>query len=193
MKRKYKYLNTIEETHTSMIIRAFLAFPLQPEVIWDVGSGGGKVLIESKLRYKNVKLIGIETNPGYEAVMQENMAAHGVASDAIDFVMRDALNDDLSDLPAPDAIYLSFAGSAVEDIIPKLWGLLKPGGSIVCNVSQYGGNDPEKIQRGVSRLRGAHAAFGGQLDEYVYCMWRSLDKKRALMNDVLHWTGKKPV
>ena len=193
MKRKYQYLDSLDETHVSMIIRAFLAFPAKPGVIWDVGSAAGKVLIESKLRYKDVKLVAIESNPEYEALMRANQKTHGVAEDAIDFVLRDAVDGDLSDLPKPDAIYFSFAGAAKEDILPKLFGLLNPGGVIVCNVSQYADYDHEKIKRSVERLKAAQAAFGGVLEDYLYYSSRGGNKKRFWSHDVLHWTGGKPV
>lgn len=193
MKRKYQYLDSLDETHVSMIIRAFLAFPARPSVIWDVGSAGGKVLIESKLRYKDVRLVAIESNPEYEALMRLNQKTHGVTEDAIDFVLRDAVEEDLSDLPKPDAIYFSFAGAAKEDILAKLFGLLNPGGVIVCNVSQYADYDHEKIKRSVERLKKAHAAFGGVLEDYLYYSSRGGGKKRFFSHDVLHWTGVKPV
>jgi precorrin-6B methylase 2 len=183
MKRKYQYLDTFEETHTSMITRAFLAFAQAPGVIWDVGSSGGKVLIESKLRYGDVKLVGIEIKPEYEAIMHANMETHGVSKDAIDFVLRDA-TEDLSDLPKPDAIYLSIAGVTKEDIIPRLWALLNPGGVIVCNVSKKGA---------VERLEAAQQAFGGTFDEYLYYGAFSQFHNAHFVNEVLHWTGKKPV
>jgi precorrin-6B methylase 2 len=192
-KRIYKSLETVDETPTSMVIRAFLAFPQKPTCIWDVGCGTGKVLIESKLRYRDVKLIGIEVNPDYPAVARENMERHGVNPADIDIHLRDACYDDLSDLQRPDAIYLSCAGRAEVNLIPILWEHLLPGGAIVCNVSQYG-KHPD-IPNWVARLRGAQEAYGGKLEDYTH--WYDLSKNgrkdKWAVEDAIHWEGQKPV
>lgn len=199
MKRKYDALNRLEETPTAMVVRAFLAFPLKPVCVWDVGCGTGKVLIESSLRYpKETKLIGLEINPDYPVIMERNMERHGVDKSRIDIQMRNACHDDLSDLDRPDAIYLSCAGSAEIDIIPKLWDLLLPGGVIVCNVGQQGKN-PD-IPEWINRVQNAHKRFGGKLDDYTIYhdlgdsqLHRATARRRWVVEDCLHWEGRKPV
>jgi precorrin-6B methylase 2 len=198
MKRKYRSLNPLEETSTAMVVRAFLAFPLAPQCLWDVGSGTGKVLIESALRYRNTKLIGFEKNPDYLPISQENMERHGIEEGRIEVHLLDMCHDDVSSFQRPDAIYLSCAGSAEEDIIPKLWDILLPGGVIVCNVGQQGKNPA--IPEWTRRVQGAHKRFGGKLEDYTQwydithvSRYRNPLGKAWAVEDALHWEGRKPV
>lgn len=191
MKRKYISLTKVDVTPLPMISRAFLGFPHQPKCIWDIGCGAGAFLIEAKLRYQDVKLIGIEKNLDYEAVQQENLKLHGIDKDAIDFQFRDAVYDSIDDLEQPDAIFLSCAGRAEEDLIPVLWEELKPGGVIVANVRQYGGNP--NIPKWVARIQAAQAAYGGKLEDYTNWFDISNDQKSSFaVEHVLHWEGRKP-
>jgi precorrin-6Y C5,15-methyltransferase (decarboxylating) CbiT subunit len=189
MKRVYRTLQRQDETPTEMVIRAFLGFPLQPKVLWDIGCGSGKVLIESKLRYRNVTLIGIESNPDYVELMQDNMKRHGVEKDAVTLHLRDVLDMDLSTLPRPDAIYLGCAGLTKEDVIPKLWPHLNVGGVIVTNVGMQH-PDEEEIPERVVRLHNAHQRIGGKLEEYHYWQERGV-KKKPVLKHALHWEARK--
>jgi precorrin-6B methylase 2 len=197
MKRKYRALNPLEETPTQMVVRAFLAFPLNPTCLWDVGSGTGKVLIESALRYRTTKLIGFEKNEGYLPIALENMERHSIPEGRIENHLIDLVHADMSDFQRPDAIYLSCAGSAEEDIIPKLWDLLLPGGVIACNVGQQGKNP--QIPEWTRRIMNAHRRFGGKLEDYTH--WYDLSHQSRYHNplgkawaveDALHWEGRKP-
>lgn len=185
MKRIYQALTPFDVTDTSMVIKSFFLFPEKPGVIWDVGCGPGKVLIESKLRYKDVTLIGIERNVDYPPLMRANMARHGLQADDIQIVERDAVFDEFEDLPRPDAIYMSCAGQAEENIIPKFWEYLKPGGVICCNMSKQ----PDWI----ARIIEAQQVYGGELNDYVYYYDKNaLWQPAYIKAEVLHWAATKP-
>lgn len=185
MKRTFQALSPFDVTHDVLMTKAFLLFPSQPQVIWDVGSGPGKFLIESKFRYKDVTLIGIEKNEQYLPLMRANMATWGVSEDDIQLYHRDAVYDEFEDLPAPDVIYMSCAGNAELDILPKFWEYLKPGGMIVSAMS--------KRPEWTSRLDNMMALHGGTFSD-VHCVYDKDEyfQPAYITSDLIHWVAQKP-
>jgi precorrin-6B methylase 2 len=185
MKRIYQAHSPFDITHDVMMSKAFLSFPLNPKVIWDVGVGPGKFLIESKFRYKDVTLIGIENNARYPELMRANMERHGLQPDDIQIVERDACYDEFEDLPRPDAIYMSCAGQAEVDILPKFWEYLAPGGMIVCAMSPR----PEWT----CRIDNAVKQFGGVVSDLT-CFYdkNQIWQPAYIKAELVHWHGTKP-
>jgi precorrin-6B methylase 2 len=193
MKRKYRALHPFDETPLNMVVRALVAFPLKPACVWDIGFGTAKILIEAKLRYKDVKLIGFEKNPEYESIARFNMATHGLQPEDIDLLIRDVAMDSLDDVERPDAIYLSCAAGAEIDLIPKLWDYLKPGGVIICAVPVA---DGDHSRRGQERVKNALANFGGvtqQIRNY-HNVHQGVEKgfRTWVTENSLLWEGRKP-
>ncbi len=137
---------------TKREIRAVTLSSLAPragELLWDVGCGSGSIAIEFLLRHPANQAIGIEQDETRAARAAGNAAELGVPRLQI---MTGEAPQALSDLPAPDAIFIGGGGNALT--IATCLEALKPGGRLVVNAVTL---DTERT------LLEAHARHGGAL------------------------------
>ena len=119
------------------------------DVVYDLGSGDGRLVITAAKRYK-ARGVGVELQP--ELVEMANAAAKKEeVADRVKFIQGDLFETDIGDATV---VTLFLFESLNRQLLPKLRKDLKPGTRIVAH--RYGfGNEwpPEKtVQAGASTL-----------------------------------------
>ena len=103
-----------------------LAAVKKSDVIYDLGSGDGRILITAAKRY-GARGVGFEIDPGLVKLARENARKEGVEK-LVEIRQQDFLTADLS--PASVVtLYLSYEGNFA--IRPQLMRQLKPGARVV--------------------------------------------------------------
>ncbi|EJX00479.1 precorrin-6y C5,15-methyltransferase (decarboxylating), CbiE subunit [gut metagenome] len=100
-------------------------------VMWDVGFCTGSISIEAKLCFPNLDIVSFEIRQECERLMDIN--SHRFGAPGIETVMGDFTEIDISSFPAPDAVFIGGHGGKLREIIGKLVGVMRPGGTIVFN------------------------------------------------------------
>lgn len=201
MQRAYSFHNPYEITPNSLLIRAFLNFPQAPACVWDIGTGCGKVLIESYFRYPGAKLIGFDPDERAHRHFRNNLLRHGVEEDAIELVAQLAQDADLESLERPDAIYLGCPGDTSEETLARLWSALKPGGVITGSMGHRKGADVPEFRAKMERLYHWAKQYGGLCKEYETSIPLTEQQLRQLFPhgrnqsepryERVEWVGKK--
>lgn len=118
------------------------------EVLYDLGSGDGRIVIKAALTY-GVKAEGFELDP--KLVEQSRKAARDAGLETkVSFVRRDILTLDLHDA---DVITLSLSRDLNQKLLPQL-EKLKPGARIVSHDYGLGDYVPEKLIRFAPEVEG---------------------------------------
>ncbi|MGA7937437.1 MAG: precorrin-6Y C5,15-methyltransferase (decarboxylating) subunit CbiT, partial [Kovacikia sp.] len=135
---------------TKREVRAITLSALAPtpgQLLWDVGAGCGSIGIEWMRSHPRCRAIAIEkTRTPYIA---DNAIALGVPNLQIIEGMAPFA---LTDLPAPDAIFVG-GGVTAAGLLEACWTSLKPGGRLVANVVTL---------EGERTLLGWHERVGGE-------------------------------
>ena len=110
------------------------------DVVYDLGSGDGRIPIMAVQKYNATRAIGIDINPERIREAEANLKAAGVG-DRVRF-----LNEDLFDANIGDAtvVTLYLLPSLNLKLIPKLLADLKPGTRIVSHAFDMGSWKPEQ-------------------------------------------------
>lgn len=98
---------------------------------WDVGFCTGSVSIEAKLRYPHLQVTSFEIRAEGEELMTTN--ARRFHAPGIDHYIGDFLEQDLSQLPAPEAAFIGGHGGKLPAFIERLTALMGAKGVIVFN------------------------------------------------------------
>jgi precorrin-6Y C5,15-methyltransferase (decarboxylating) len=117
---------------TKAEIRALTLAALAPkagELLWDIGLGAGSVGIEWCLRHPRNRCIGVEERP--ERAERARRNALELGATALDIRIGQA-PEALSDLPAPDAVFIG-GGASEPGVFETAWAALRPGGRLVLN------------------------------------------------------------
>ena len=117
---------------TKREIRAVTLSSLAPrggELLWDIGAGSGSVAIEWLLADPANAAIAIEARSDRLERARQN--AEGLGVPRLDLRLGTA-PDALSDLPAPDAVFIG-GGAGGNGVIAAALAALKPGGRLVVN------------------------------------------------------------
>lgn len=145
-------LFTHDGTMTKREVRAVTLAKLMPmrgALLWDVGTGCGSVAVEWMRAARYARAIGIEPRAERRAMAAENALALGAPKlELIDGEAPAAL----SDLPAPDAIFIG--GGFSTTTFDAAWAALKPLGRLVANAVTL------ESEQALSAL---HASHGGDL------------------------------
>jgi SAM-dependent methyltransferase len=119
------------------------------DVVYDLGSGDGRIVITAAKRY-GARAVGIEIDPALVSQAVKNAAAAGV-SDRVRFVSQNLFAADIRDATV---VTLYLLQSINERLRPKLVRELKPGTRIVSHVFNMGPEWPpqKQLEVGASRL-----------------------------------------
>lgn len=115
---------------------------------WDVGFCTGSVSIEARLRFPHLKVTSFEIREAGRSLMESNSRKFGAPG--ITAIIGDFLEADLSQLPAPDAVFIGGHGGKLPEMLRLIDRVLLPGGVIVFNaVSQQ---SQEMFREGITAI-----------------------------------------
>ncbi|MEB3178848.1 MAG: class I SAM-dependent methyltransferase [Nostocaceae cyanobacterium] len=118
-----------------------LAKVTKDDVIYDLGSGDGRIVITAAQKFSARKGVGIEIDPKLVKQSQENAKTAGV-SDRVDFRQQDLFTTDLREATV---VTLYLLPELNVKLRPKLFKELKPGTRIVSHDFDMGDWKPEKV------------------------------------------------
>ena len=98
---------------------------------WDIGFCTGSVSIEAKRQYPHLHIHAFEIRKECWKLMEENSSKLGAPG--IDVHICDFMEEDVSDLPAPDAVFIGGHGGKLKEIVGKVARYLAPDGLLVFN------------------------------------------------------------
>jgi cyclopropane fatty-acyl-phospholipid synthase-like methyltransferase len=116
-----------------------LARVTSSDVVYDLGSGEGEIVIEAARHY-GVRAVGVELDGERIESAHKNAAAAGV-TDRVTFIERDLFEVDISEATV---VTLYLFPELTERLLPKLLRELKPGTRIVSHDFGLGDWLPEK-------------------------------------------------
>ena len=117
------------------------------DVLYDLGSGDGRIPITAAQKYGIARGIGIDINPERIKEANENRAKAGVG-ERVRFMNADLFESDLSDATV---ITLYLLPKLNLKLLPKLLKELKPGTRIVSHAFDMGSWKPEQALKVGSR------------------------------------------
>jgi SAM-dependent methyltransferase len=117
------------------------------DVIYDLGSGDGRIPIAAALKFQ-VKAVGIDIDPRRITEANANAKAAGVSSE-VSFRKENLFTADFRDATV---VTLYLLDSLNEQLRPRLLAELKPGTRIVSHSFRMGDWRPERTQRVQGRL-----------------------------------------
>lgn len=100
-------------------------------VFWDVGFCTGSVSIEASLHFPHLLIVSFEVRPEGEKLMKQNTERFGTPG--IITLIGDFLQQDLSTLPRPDAVFIGGHNGQLPAMLQRLKEVLLPGGCVVFN------------------------------------------------------------
>lgn len=98
---------------------------------WDIGFCTGSVSIEARLQFPQLKVTSFEIRAAGRELMDRNARTFGAPG--IDVHIGDFLEADLTQLPAPDAVFIGGHGGRLEEMLRRIDSVLLPGGVVVFN------------------------------------------------------------
>jgi len=131
------FIATETETVYEML---WLAKVGKDDVVYDLGSGDGRIVIAAVRDFGARRVVGIEINPELVEQSIENARAAGVA-DRVEFVEQDLFTTDFSEATVV-ALYLGHIKNI--QLRPKLFRSLKPGARVVSHKFGMGEWEPDK-------------------------------------------------
>ena len=119
-----------------------LASVTKDEVVYDLGSGEGRIVILAAQKY-GARGVGIELNPRLVEISRQ-VAREAQVVERVHFIEGDLFTSDIS---AATVVTLFLSSSANDELEPKLRRELKPGTRIVSHQFGIGKWAPEKTVR----------------------------------------------
>jgi precorrin-6B methylase 2 len=110
------------------------------DVLYDLGSGDGRIPITAAQKYGIARGVGIDINPERINEANENLSKAGVA-DRVRFVNADLFEANLSDATV---VTLYLLPTLNLKVLPKLLNELKPGTRVVSHAFDMGTWKPEQ-------------------------------------------------
>jgi SAM-dependent methyltransferase len=117
-----------------------LAVVAPTDVLYDLGSGDGRIVIAAAKR--GAQAVGIDIDPGWTRIARRNAAAAGVA-DRATFRTGDAFE---ADLAGATVVTLYLPADLTTAIAPKLRKELRPGTRVVSHEYLLGDWKPERSE-----------------------------------------------
>ena len=140
-----------------------LAAVKQGDVLYDLGSGDGRIVIRAASKY-GIRAIGIEMDRILLEQARKAARAAGVTR-LVEFRAQDALQTDLSEATIVTLYMLPWFN---EKIKPNLQKYLRPGARIVAHDFAIAGWQPDKIVR----LPEIEQKPGGYRHQHVLYLWQ---------------------
>jgi SAM-dependent methyltransferase len=112
------------------------------DVIYDLGSGDGRIVITAAKRY-GARGVGVDIDPQRVKEARENAKHRGVA-DRVDFREGDLFDVDLSEATVVTLYLLPEVNMRLR---PKLWSELKPGTRVVSHSFNMGDWEPLQTRK----------------------------------------------
>ena len=131
------YLPTPNEAVAAMLKLAQVG---PGDVVYDLGSGDGRILISAVKEYGAARGIGIDIDPVMIRESNDN-AERAKVADRVRFVNQDLFQTDISDATVV-ALYL--LPSLNRQLMPKLKQQLKPGARVISYRFDMGGWKPDR-------------------------------------------------
>ena len=131
---EFALLDGREKMITKMPIRLLTLQALdlpRRQVLWDIGFCTGSISIEARLQFPHLQIEAFEIRPECEAIIEENCRRFGAPG--INIHMGDFLEQDVSALPRPDAVFIGGHGGQLKAIMEKVLKVLADDGIIVFN------------------------------------------------------------
>ena len=97
-------------------------------VLWDVGGGSGSVSLEAARLCPELSVYTVERNPAEQANIRANIRSYGAYTIHL---VDGAAPAALTELPAPDRVFVGGSGGQLEAILTTAAARLVPGGRIV--------------------------------------------------------------
>jgi SAM-dependent methyltransferase len=110
------------------------------DVVYDLGSGDGRIPIMAVQKYNAARAVGIDINPDRIKEAQANHKAAGVG-DRVGFLNEDLFQADISEATV---VTLYLLPSLNLKLLPKLLSELKPGTRIVSHAFDMGSWKPQQ-------------------------------------------------
>jgi predicted O-methyltransferase YrrM len=110
------------------------------DVVYDLGSGDGRIPIMAVQKYNAARAVGIDINPDRIKEAQANHKAAGVG-DRVRFLNEDLFQADISEATV---VTLYLLPSLNLKLLPKLLSELKPGTRIVSHAFDMGSWKPQQ-------------------------------------------------
>jgi SAM-dependent methyltransferase len=110
------------------------------DVVYDLGSGDGRIVISAVRDFGARKAVGIEINPELISESKANAAKAGV-SDRVEFIQGDLFTNDFSEA---SVVVLYLGAQANLDLRSKIFQTLKPGTRVVSHQFGMGEWPPDK-------------------------------------------------
>ena len=98
---------------------------------WDIGFCTGSVSIEAKTQFPHLHIEAFEIREAGRQLMEENVRRFHTPG--IETHIGDFLQEDLSQLPAPDAVFIGGHGGKLIEIVERITQQISPKGVIVFN------------------------------------------------------------
>lgn len=112
------------------------------DIVYDLGSGDGRIPIAAVQKYGVSKAIGIDIDP--QRIKEANANAQTAkVTDKVKFLNQDLFTTNISEATV---VTLYLLDSLNEKLRPKLWAELKPGTRIVSHAFRMGDWQPEKTE-----------------------------------------------
>jgi len=140
-----------------------LAGVKQGDVVYDLGSGDGRIVIRAAKKY-GVRAVGIEMDQLLLAKARKAAKAAGV-SHLVEFRAEDAMKVDLSKATVVTLYMLPWFNEAMK---PNFQKMLQPGARIVAHDFGIEGWPPDKTEK----LPGLEIKPGGLKHQHVIYLWR---------------------
>jgi cyclopropane fatty-acyl-phospholipid synthase-like methyltransferase len=134
----------------------------QEDVVYDLGSGDGRIVIRAAKKY-GARGVGIEMDPELLQKSRKTAAAEGVG-DLVEFRSEDAMRADISPATVITLYMLPWFNEAMR---PNFQKYLKPGSRIVAHDFGIEGWEPDKTVK----LTKPETKAGGLLHYHTIYLW----------------------
>ena len=132
--KAFAHLDGREKMITKMPIRLLSLSLLdlrERNHFWDIGFCTGSVSIEAKTQFPHLHIEAFEIREAGRQQMEENVRRFHTPG--IETHIGDFLQEDLSQLPAPDAVFIGGHGGKLIEIVERITQRISPKGVIVFN------------------------------------------------------------
>jgi tRNA A58 N-methylase Trm61 len=137
-----------------------LAAVKKTDVVYDLGSGDGRVVIAAAQKY-GAQAVGFEIDPGLVKLARENVRKHGLQN-RVEIRQQDFMNADLSAATVV-TLYLSQDGNLA--VKPRLLRQLKPGARVVSYAFDMGDWTPKITESYRDAAGGTHLLYYWEISE----------------------------